>query len=451
MATNGHHAADSAAHDLTIQRYKEYVTTSFVAAIEPVAIAKAEGATIWDQDGTEYIDCFAGIAVNNAGHRHPKIIAAAKAQMDQVVHGATYIYHVPVVAELAEKLAEVAPGRLQKTFFGNSGAEGIETAMRLAKAYSGRSEFITLTHSFHGRTNATLSITGNKARKTRGGPYLPGIAFAPVPYTYRNPYRTEDPEEVAERCAEAIEWAIQFQTAGDVAAFVAETVWGEGGIIIPPASYFQRVKEILDRHGILFICDEVQSGYGRCGSLFAIEQFGVEPDIMVAAKGIADGFPLSATIATPEIADCLKPGEHLSTFGGNPVSCAAGVANLQVMQEEDLPGQSKRKGARTLEQLQALQEEFPIIGEARGLGLMLGVELVRDRQTKEPANTEAAAIRKYCREHGVLVGVGGQAGNVIRFQPPLVISEDALDHAVATLREALVAVAGPAKVRAAAD
>ncbi len=439
------------AHDLTLQRYKDYVNTSFVAAIEPIAIGKAEGATIWDQDGTEYIDCFAGIAVNNAGHRHPKVIAAAKAQMDHLVHGATYIYNIPVVGELAENLARVSPGRLQKTFFGNSGAEGIETAMRLAKAFTGRHEFITLTHSFHGRTNATLAITGNKARKTRGGPYIPGVAFAPVPYTYRNPFRTEDPEEVAERCAEAIEWAIQYQTAGDVAAFVSETVWGEGGIIIPPASYFQRVKEILDRHGILFICDEVQSGYGRCGSLFAIEQFGVEPDIMVAAKGIADGFPLAATIAKPEIADCLRPGEHLSTFGGNPVSCAAALATLQVMEEEDLPGQSMRKGARTLDQLRGLQEEFPVIGEVRGLGLMLGVELVRDRKTKEPANTEAAAIRKFCREQGVLVGVGGQAGNVIRFQPPLVISESALDQAVETLRAALVAVVGPARVAAVAD
>lgn len=439
------------AHDLTLQRYKDYVNTSFVAAIEPIAIGKAEGATIWDQDGTEYIDCFAGIAVNNAGHRHPKVIAAAKAQMDHLVHGATYIYNIPVVGELAENLARVSPGRLQKTFFGNSGAEGIETAMRLAKAFTGRHEFITLTHSFHGRTNATLAITGNKARKTRGGPYIPGVAFAPVPYTYRNPFRTEDPEEVAERCAEAIEWAIQYQTAGDVAAFVSETVWGEGGIIIPPASYFQRVKEILDRHGILFICDEVQSGYGRCGSLFAIEQFGVEPDIMVAAKGIADGFPLAATIAKPEIADCLRPGEHLSTFGGNPVSCAAALATLQVMEEEDLPGQSMRKGARTLDQLRGLQEEFPVIGEVRGLGLMLGVELVRDRKTKEPANTEAAAIRKFCREQGLLVGVGGQAGNVIRFQPPLVISESALDQAVETLRAALVAVVGPARVAAVAD
>jgi 4-aminobutyrate aminotransferase-like enzyme len=238
MSTNGRHdqGNGAAAHDATVAAYHDYVNTSFVAAIEPVAVAKAEGATVWDQDGTEYIDCFAGISVVNAGHRHPKVIAAAKKQMDQVVHAATYIYHVPVVAQFAERLAEVTPGRLQKSFFGNSGAEGIETAMRLAKAFTGKHEFITLTHSFHGRTAGTLSVTGNKARKTRGGPYLPGVAFAPAPYVYRNPFGTDDPEIVAERCAEMVEWAITYQSSGDVAAFIAESVLGEGGIHVPPAS-----------------------------------------------------------------------------------------------------------------------------------------------------------------------------------------------------------------------
>src|SRR5215211_8646797 len=245
--------AVTSTHDETIAKYKEFVNTSFVAAVEPVVVERAEGAHIWDADGTEYIDCFAGIAVNNAGHRHPRVIEAVKEQLDKVVHAATYVYHVPVVADAAEKIAQIAPGKLSKTFFGNSGAEGIETAMRLAKAYTGKHEFITLTHSFHGRTAATLSITGNKARKTRGGPYLPGIAFAPAPYVYRNPFGSDDAEEVAERCAAMVEWAIDYQSSGDVAAFIAEPVMGEGGILVPPASYFQRVKEILDRHGILFI------------------------------------------------------------------------------------------------------------------------------------------------------------------------------------------------------
>lgn len=434
--------ATMTAHDETIARYREFVSTSFVAAIEPVVVERAEGATIWDADGTEYIDCFAGIAVNNAGHRHPRVIAAVKEQLDKVVHAATYIYHVPVVAECAEKVAGIAPERLSKSFFGNSGAEGIETAMRLAKAFTGRREFIALTHSFHGRTYATLSVTGNMNRKTRGGPYMPGVMFAPVPYVYRNPFGTDDPETVAERAAEMVEWAVQHQSSGDVAAFIAEPVWGEGGIIVPPQSYFRRVKEILDRHGILFICDEVQSGFGRCGRMFAIEHFGVEPDIMVMAKGIADGFPLSATVARPEIADCLRPGEHLSTFGGNPISCAAACANIDVMLDEDLSGQSARKGARTLGNLRELAADHDLIGDIRGLGLMIGVELVTDKKTKEPAKAQAAEIRKLCREHGLLVGVGGQAANVIRIQPPLTIGENDLDRAVEILVSALKHVSG---------
>jgi len=428
-------------HETTIAKYKEYVTTSFVAAIEPVVVERAQGATIWDADGTEYIDCFAGISVVNAGHRHPRVIAAVREQLDKVVHAATYIYHVPVVAEAAERIAEIAPGRMSKTFFGNSGAEGIETAMRLAKAYTGRHEFISLTHSFHGRSNGTLSITGNMARKTRGGPYLPGVAFAPAPYVYRNPFGTDDPEVVAERCAELVEWAVLYQSSGDVAAFIAEPVMGEGGILVPPASYFPRVKDVLDRYGILYIADEVQSGFGRTGKFFAVDHFGVEPDIMVMAKGIANGFPLSATVARPEIADSLRPGEHLSTFGGNPISCAAAIANIDVMLDEQLSEQSARKGERVMAQLRELAERHPLIGEVRGLGLMIGVELVTDRTTKEPAKTQAALVRKLCREAGVLVGVGGQSGNVIRFQPPLVIEDSALDQAVETLDRALTSVA----------
>ena len=223
-------------HSQTIAKYKEYVATSFVASVEPVVVDHADGSRVWDADGTEYIDCFAGIAVTNSGHRNPKVIEAAKAQMDKLVHAATYIYHVPVVADCAEKLAQISPGKLSKTFFGNSGAEGIETALRMAKAYTGKREIISLTHSFHGRTNATLAITGNMQRKTNGGPYMSGVAFAPAPYVYRNPFNTNDPEVVAEKCAEMVEWAINYQSSGDVAAFITEGLWGEGGIIVPPGA-----------------------------------------------------------------------------------------------------------------------------------------------------------------------------------------------------------------------
>ena len=434
--------AGGSRHDETIDKYRRYVNTSFVAAVEPIVVDRAEGATVWDADGRAYLDCFAGIAVVNAGHRHPRVLAAVRDQLERVVHAATYIYHVPVVADLAERLATITPGDLSKTFFGNSGAEGIETAMRLAKAHTGRREFLTLTHSFHGRSAGTLSVTGNHARKTRGGPYLPGVAFAPAPYVYRSPFGTDDPEVVAERCVEMLEWAIAYQSSGDVAAFIAEPVLGEGGILVPPASYFRRVKEVLDRHGILFIADEVQSGFGRTGKLFAVEHYGVEPDIMVMAKGIADGFPLSATIARPEIADSLRPGEHLSTFGGNPVCCAAALANLDVMVDERLPEEAARRGARTLDRLRQLAARHALIGEVRGLGLMVGVELVADRATKAPAAAQATKVRALCREAGVLVGVGGPAGNVVRIQPPLVISDDELDRAVDALDRALGEVAG---------
>ena len=421
----------------TIEKYQKYVTTSFVASIEPVVFDHASGATVVDTDGKEFIDCFAGIAVSNAGHRHPKVIEAAKAQMDKLVHAGTYIYHVPVVADLAERLAGITPGRLQKTFFGNSGAEGIETAMRLAKAYTGKSEFISLTHSFHGRTVGTLSITGNVQRKTRGGPYLPGVSFAPAPYVYRNPFGSDDPEDVADRCAEMVEWAVKYQSAGSVAAFIAEPVMGEGGIIVPPLSYFRKVKEVLDRYGILFIADEVQSGFGRTGKLFAVEHFGVEPDILVMAKGIADGFPLSATIARAEIADSFQPGEHLSTFGGNPVSCAAALANIDVMLDEDLAGQSATKGNQVLAQLQEMAAEYELIGDVRGLGLMIGIELVTDRAQRTPAKQQAGAIRAYSRESGVLIGVGGQEGNVLRIQPPLTISESELERTLDVIGQGL--------------
>lgn len=420
----------------TREKYQRYVNTSFVAAVEPLVVASGQGATVRDEQGTAYIDCFAGIAVVNAGHRHPAVIAAAKRQMDELVHCCSYIYYVQPVADLAERLAAVTPGALQKTFFGNGGAEAIEGALRLAKAYTGRSEFIALQGSFHGRTNATLSITGNSTRKRRGGPYLPGIAFAPAPYRYRCRY-CQGAADCTLACADAVTDAIQFGTADDVAAFIAEPVMGEGGIIVPPGGYFARVQEILARRGILFIADEVQSGFGRTGRLFASEHYQLEPDILVMAKGIADGFPLSAFIAPAAIADSFQPGEHLSTFGGNPVSCAAALANLEVLQCDDLPGRARQLGIMALERLQALQSKHPLIGDVRGLGLMIGVELVSDRLAKIPAAKEAGEIRRLCRERGVLIGVGGQFGNVLRLQPPLVISSDQLTHALEVLDEAL--------------
>lgn len=427
-----------------IQKYKDYVMTGFVKSVTPIVIEKASGAVVTDENGKEYLDCFAGISVVNAGHCNPKVIAAAKAQMDKLVHCASYIYHAQPVADLAEKIAHIMPRGLTKTFFGNGGAEAIEGALKLARLYTGKHEFIALNASFHGRSFGALSITGNQGRKKRGGPYATGVSFAPAPYSYRSQWR-DDPEECGRQCARSIEDVIRFATSGDVAAFIAEPVMGEGGIVVPPLNYFREVKKVLDQQGILFIADEVQSGFCRTGKMFAIEYYGVEPDILVTAKGIADGFPLSAFTTRPEIAAAYKPGDHLSTFGGNPVSCAAALANIEFMQEEDLAGRASDTGNYAMGKLKELEKDNSLIGEVRGLGLMIGVELVKDKKLT-PATAEAEAIRDSLLKQGVLVGVGGVFGNVIRFQPPLVITRSQIDRALDAFANALSEVAETAAV-----
>lgn len=428
----------------TIQKYKDYVMTGFVKAVTPIVVDHASGATVTDVNGREYLDCFAGISVVNAGHCNPQVIAAAKAQMEKLVHCASYIYHARPVADLAEKMAQIAPAGLTKTFFGNGGAEAIEGALKLARLYTGKHEFIALQGSFHGRSFGALSITGNMGRKKRGGPYGAGVAFVPAPYAYRSQW-PGDPEECGRQCAHMLEDVVRFATSGDVAAFIAEPVMGEGGIIVPPKNYFREVKKVLDQFGILFIADEVQSGFGRTGKMFAIEYYGVTPDILVTAKGIADGFPLSAFTTRLEIAAAYKPGDHLSTFGGNPVSCAAALANIEFMEKENLPARAAELGEHVMAELRELQRQHSIIGEVRGAGLMIGVELVKDEKLT-PAPLEAEAIRDSLLRQGVLVGVGGSYGNVVRFQPPLVITRQQIDRALNAFAAALAEVAQPAHV-----
>src|SRR2546426_154552 len=344
----------------TIQKYKDYVMTGFMKSVAPIAIERASGCSVWDEAGREYLDCFSGISVVNAGHNNPRVIAAAKAQMDKLVHCASYLYHVKPVADLGEKIAQIAPHGLTKTFFGNGGAEAIEGAMKLARLYTGKHEFIALHASFHGRSWGALSVTGNQGRKKRGGPYAAGVAFAPAPYVYRS-------------------------------------------------------------------------------------QWPDDPDILVTAKGIADGFPLSAYTTRPEIAAAYKPGDHLSTFGGNPVSCAAALANIEFLEKENLPARATETGNYAMAKLRELQKDNPLIGEVRGLGLMIGVELVRDEKLT-PASSEAEAIRDALLRQGVLVGVGGVYGNVVRFQPPLVITRQQIDQALEAFATALAEVAQPAHV-----
>ncbi len=424
----------------TQSQSSRYLLPVVAQGLEPIVVESASGRTVTDVDGKTYLDCFSGISVVNAGHNHPRILAAARAQMDKLVHAASCVYHVPVVGQLAEKLAEITPGDLQKSFLSNSGAEAIEGAMRLAKQHTGRREIVALAYGFHGRTIGTLSITGNMARKKNNGPYLSGVAFGPTPYCYRCPLNLTYPScEVA--CAHALGDTVRVQTSGDVAAFVVEPILGEGGIITPPAEYLTVAARIMHEHGALLIVDEVQTGFGRTGKMFGVEHSpGVTVDIMTMAKGIAAGFPLGAFTASEKIADAMKPGDHLSTFGGNPIACAAALANIAVLQEERLIENTVARGAELMARCRAMQEKHPLIGDVRGRGLMIGLELVRDRKTKEPAPAEAKAIRAKMRERGVLVGVGGTFGNVVRLQPPLSITSAECDRAAGELEQVLAGI-----------
>lgn len=426
-----------------MEKYRRNVIVSCVKKLEPIVLVEGSGAVVRDLDGKEYIDCWSGIAVSNVGHCHPKVVKAAKDQLDRMIHACNYVYHTIPPALLAEKLAEIAPGKgLEKTFFANSGAESVECALKLARKFTKKHEFIALYCSFHGRTIGTLSVTGQAGRRRYDmGPYLSGVSFAPAPYCYRCSLGQTYPQ-CGLQCARMIEDIITFSTSASVAAFIAEPLLGEGGIIVPPEPYFREVKRILEKNRILFIDDEVQTGFGRTGRIFGIEHYGVEPDIVCMAKGIAGGLPLGACLAKAKIGDAFEPGDHLSTFGGNPVSCAAALANIDVILDERLPERAAKLGSQLMKGLAGVQREREIVGEVRGKGLMVGAELVADPETKEPARDETEGVRHRMRELGVLVGSGGSKGNVIRFQPPLVVSEEQVDRIVEVFEQALRGVKG---------
>jgi 4-aminobutyrate aminotransferase-like enzyme len=415
----------------TREQYAKFLLPLVAKGTEPITVVAGRGRTVIDDQGREYLDAFSGISVVNAGHNHPKIMAAAREQMEKLVHCCSYVYQVPVVGELAERLAKILPGGLTRSFFGNSGAEANEGALRLAKQATGRHEIVALGYSFHGRTLGTLSVTGNRSRKLRNGPYMSGVAFAPAPYCYRCPLGLKYPScDVA--CAESVREVLRTQTSGDVAALIAEPLLGEGGMLVPPPEYFGRVSQILDDEGVLLIVDEVQTGFGRTGRMFAIEHSrGVEPDIVTMAKGIANGFPLGAFATRDGLAESMRENDHLSTFGGNPISCAAALANLAVLAEENLVENARVRGA----ELMARFAKLPV-GEVRGHGLMIGLEIVAPDKTPLPAR--AKTIRAALRERGVLVGTGGAFGNVVRIQPPLSITASECDRLASAVEACLV-------------
>lgn len=436
MSKHDHHPTNA-----TIEsQYEEYVMPIWKSLDVP--LERATGCTVQDFDGNEYLDVFSGIAVTNAGHRNERVVEAAKDQLDEFVHGCSYVHPNQPVADLAERLAEVTPGDLQKSFFCNSGTEAVEGAIKLARKYTGSKEVLAVEMGFHGRTLGSLALTGNRAYKAGMAPTINDVAHIQPPYGYR--CQSCDGGPCTNACATNVERVIDSHTAGDLAAIVVEPVMGEGGIIVPPQGWLAELEAVAHEHDALLIADEVQSGYGRTGSFWAVDHFEAEPDIVTQAKGIANGLPLGAFTASAEVADTFQAGDHLSTFGGNPVACAAALATIAEL-EDGLIDNAADQGAWLAERLDELEARFDVVGETRGLGLMQGVELVDTSETgpqgvgPAPDSTLAKHVSRNLRERGIVMGVGGFHTNVMRIQPPLSISRTQLERAIDGLEAAIEA------------
>jgi len=399
---------------------------------EPLILDQGRGKYLYDIDGKEYLDFFGGIVTISVGHCDDEITSKTYEQMKKLQHTSTLYPNVPIVS-LAEKLAEITPGRLQKSFFTNSGTEAIETAILLARLYTKSHEVIALRHCYSGSSLLAMNITAHGNWRL-GESLVPGIKHAHNAYCFRCAFGREYPHCNLE-CARDVKELIETTTSGHPSAFIAEPIQGVGGFITPPKEYFKEVVSIIKSYGGLFICDEVQTGWGRTGGkMFGIEHWGVEPDIMVMAKGAANGAPVGITIATPEVADALK-GLHISTFGGNPVTATAVLATIDVIEKKNLPQNAKKMGDYLRSGLDEMKEKFPIIGEIRGMGLIQGVEVVKKKETKEPAPDFVADIFEKTKEQGLLIGKGGLYGNVIRITPPLTVERADIDHAMGILND----------------
>ena len=400
---------------------------------DPITIVDASGMNVIDVEGVEYLDFFAGILTTGIGHCHPDVVERVREQVGRLGHTST-LYITENQINVARELAEITPGKLKSCFFTNSGTEAIETAIMLAQQYTGRHEVITLRHAYSGRSTLATNLTAHSSWRPVSST-IAGIKHAISPYTYRSPFDPTEPN-LGEKFADDILDVIETTTSGRPAAFIAETILGVGGYIVPPPGYFQRAAEIIKSCGGLFICDEVQAGFGRTGEKwFGIEHWNVEPDIMVMAKGIANGFPVGATITRPEIAAAWK-AKTITTFGGNPITMAATQATLEVMKRENTPARSAERGRQLRAGLDALYAEHEWIGEVRGMGLMQALELVEDRKTKKPSPEKAHALLEAAKEEKLLIGIGGLNNNVIRMGPSMLVTEAEVDDALERLRRA---------------
>ena len=430
-----------------------------------IVAERAAGCYIYDEDGRRYLDFSSGIGVVNTGHCHPRVVAAAQEQTATLIHGqANIVYHKPML-RLAERLARVVPAGLDQFFFTNSGAEAIEAAVKLARFATGRPSIVAFEGGFHGRTIGALSLTSSKAKyKAHMGPYMSGVYTTPYPYCYRCQHRRRgaasasvfthgagvDDRGVAHTstgaggCCQAGLPALRTLLATgvyaeDVAAVLVEPILGEGGYVVPPDGFLRDLRALCDEHGILLIVDEVQTGFGRTGAMFAVERSGIAPDIMVMAKGLASGFPLSGIAARPELMSRWSPGVHGGTYGGNAVACAAAAATIDVMVEEDLPGNARRQGETLIAGLRRLQEQYPFIGDVRGRGLMVAAEIVTPDGAPDGART--SALLHACLDRDLILLNCGPWDQVVRFIPPLIASAGQIEDALGIFAEALEAVA----------
>ncbi len=419
-----------------VSKHRQYIFPSVANYYSnPLPFVRGEGKHLYDADGREYLDFFGGILTVSLGHCHPEVNAQVKEQVDTLQHASTLYPTEPMVA-VAEKLAQITPGDLQQSVFTNSGTEANETALLLAQLYTGSGEVVALRHSYSGRSSLAMSVTGQSSWRL-GGTHVAGIKHVANAYCYRCPFGLTYPS-CELRCATDVEEAIQTTTSGKVAAFIAEPIQGVGGFITPPPEYFKIVVDIVRKYGGVFICDEVQTGWGRTGDhWFGIEHWGVEPEIMTFAKGMANGAPIGATITTPEIADSIK-GSTISTFGGNPVSMSAARAVIDIIERDNLKENARVVGDHLRQGLEALAGKYPVIGDVRGKGLMQALELVGEG--KAPAPRATAALLENTRVEGLIIGKGGLYGNVIRISPALNVTKGDVDEALRMLDAALANV-----------
>ena len=425
-----------------LMRLVEEHTPKAVFHLTPIAVAEAKGALITDVDGNTFIDFAGGIGALNSGHCADEVVAAIKDQAERYLHQCFMVTLQEPYVDLARKLNEITPGRFaKKTILFNSGSEAVDNAIKIARAATGRRAIVAFQRSFHGRTIGAISLTGQAMPYKAGlGPFMPEVYHAPFPYTYR----CDDCGETAcqTHSPEYLEELFRTQVAPDtVAAVIAEPVLGEGGFVVPPPDFFAGVKRICDKYGILFMDDEVQTGFGRTGKLFAIEHFGVEPDITITAKSLSGGTPLSAITGRAEVMDAAPLGSLGGTYRGNPLACRAALAAIDVIERENLPARAEALGRRVMKAFLGWQEKYPLIGDVRGLGAMVAIELVKDRASKEPAREETAAIIKHCYENGLVIMRAGAGANVVRTLMPLVISDEQLDEGLSILESALAAAA----------